>query len=77
MFLVQTLGGFFLAFQLVLLHFGLYLLFLHFCFEKSAIGTLRNLSSTLIILESLCKNTPLKFKTFVATKKIRVQDLNG
>ena len=56
LFLVRPLGGFFLAFQLGLIEFGLYLLVFHLSLEESVVVTHTNLKSTLSILDSLCKN---------------------
>ena len=47
LFLVWPFGGFFLAFQLGFLEYGLSLLVLHFCLEKSVVRTLSHLSLTL------------------------------
>ena len=55
LFLGWPFGGVFLALQLVLLEFGLYLLIMPSCMLKSIFGTLNQLSLALIILYSLCK----------------------
>ena len=69
LFLVWTLGGFFLAFQLSLLEFGFSVLVLNFCLEKSVVGTLGHLSFTLSILDSLRKNIPPNIRMISDPKK--------
>ena len=69
--------GLFLAFPLVLLYFGFSILFLHFCFEKPAFGNSIHLSLTLLSLERLCKNIPLKIGMIVEAKNILVQNISG
>ena len=62
------LGGFFPAFQLGLLEFGLSLLVLHFCLEKSVVGTLIHLSLTFSSLDILYKKSP-NIKMIAEAKK--------
>ena len=69
LFLVWPLVGLFIAFQLILLEFGLYLLVKHFCLAKSVIGTIILLSLNFIILESLCKNKPPNIRIIADANK--------
>ena len=50
-FLVGPLGELFLAFQMYALEFGFSLLVIHFCLEKSGVGSLGHLTLTLSGLE--------------------------
>ena len=53
MFLMWPLGGLFLALQLGLLEFGLYLMVMYFFLANSVVGTIRHLILNLSSLESL------------------------
>ena len=77
LFLVWRLGGFFLVFQLRLLEFWVSLLVIYFCPAKSVGGTLIQLSFTLRILESLCKNKPPNIMIIAEAKKRWVQNSYG
>ena len=73
-FLVWPLGGFFLAFQIILLGFVFSLLVLHFYIVKSVFGILIQLSLTLSILEILFKNKPPNISMVSEAKKRWVQN---
>ena len=68
--LVWPLGGLFLSFQKRILEIGLSLLVLHFCLEKSFVGTLRQLILTFSSLEIPCKNQPPNIKIIAEAKRI-------
>ena len=70
---IYTLGGFFLAFQLGLIGFGLSLLVIPngyaFFLANSVVGALSHLILVFSVLDILCKNIPLKIRMIYEAKK--------
>ena len=77
LFLVWPLGELFFAFQLSLICFELSFLVLQFCISKSVFDTLIHFILTLIILDILCKNKPLKSRNIAYSKKISASNIFG
>ena len=77
LFLVWPLGWLFFELQPGLSVFGFYLPVLHFCLEKSSVGTLIRLSLTLRSLEILCKNISLNISMIAEAKKRWVKNPYG
>ena len=77
LFLVWTLGLFFLALQMSFLEFGFSILVLQFFLAKSVVLTLGYLSLTLSILESQLKIIPPSSRIISEANKIRVKIPSG
>ena len=77
MFLVWSLGGLFLAFQLGLIEFVLSLLDTNVCLTKSFVENCIHIILNLSSLKSLCKIIPPNIRIIYEAKKRLVQDTSG